>query len=91
MKLSPLEYLHAVGALPIRPRLEETYKGLYHLIKGEPLMPAPNESVLTDGEVDLIKVDPYFISARDLYYYGLGERIAKDKVGRELMKNKNKV
>ena len=49
-----------------------------------------DDSVLTEGKVDLRKVDPYFISARDLYYYGLGERIARDKVGRELMKNKEK-
>jgi flavin reductase (DIM6/NTAB) family NADH-FMN oxidoreductase RutF len=58
---------------------------------GEVVATYCNDSVLTEGKVDLRKVDPYFISARDLYYYGLGERIAKDKVGRELMKNKKKV
>jgi len=57
---------------------------------GEVVATYCNDSILTEGKVDLRKVDPYFISARDLYYYGLGERIARDKVGRELMENKEK-
>ena len=50
-----------------------------------------DDDVLTEGKVDLRKVDPYFVSARDLYYYGLGERIARTEIGRELMKNKDKL
>ena len=50
-----------------------------------------NEDVLTDGKFDLIKAKPYFISARDLFYYGLGERIAKDGIGEQLKKKQEKL
>jgi flavin reductase (DIM6/NTAB) family NADH-FMN oxidoreductase RutF len=53
---------------------------------GEVIETHCDNNVLVDGEVDLRKVNPYFISARDLYYYGLGERIASDGVGKALKK-----
>jgi flavin reductase (DIM6/NTAB) family NADH-FMN oxidoreductase RutF len=49
-----------------------------------------NEDVLTDGKFDLMKVKPYFISARDLFYYGLGERIARDGIGKQLKEKQEK-
>jgi flavin reductase (DIM6/NTAB) family NADH-FMN oxidoreductase RutF len=51
---------------------------------GEIIATYCNEDVLTDGELDLMKVKPYFVSARDLFYYGLGERIARDGIGEQL-------
>jgi len=58
---------------------------------GEVVATYCDDDVLTEGKVDLRKVDPYFVSARDLHYYGLGERMARTEIGRELMKNKDKL
>ena len=57
---------------------------------GEIITTYCNEDVLTDGELDLMKVKPYFISARDLFYYGLGERIARDGIGEQLKEKQEK-
>jgi flavin reductase (DIM6/NTAB) family NADH-FMN oxidoreductase RutF len=51
---------------------------------GEIIATYCNEDVLTDDKFDLMKAKPYFVSARDLFYYGLGERIARDGDGKEL-------
>jgi flavin reductase (DIM6/NTAB) family NADH-FMN oxidoreductase RutF len=46
--------------------------------------------VLTDDKFDLMKAKPYFVSARDLFYYGLGERIARDGDGKQLKEKQEK-
>ena len=50
---------------------------------GEVVATYCDENVLSDGEVDLRKVDPYFIRAKDLYYYCLGEKISSDGIGEQ--------
>ena len=57
---------------------------------GETIATYCNEDVLTDGKFDLIKARPYFVSARDLFYYGLGERIARDGIGEQLKEKKER-
>ena len=46
-----------------------------------------DETVLTDGEVDMEKVQPILFVMNDRSYYGLGKKLAKAwSIGKELNK-----